>query len=55
MIRDGDIAFLGKALETLEEEFEELKKAHARKDAEKFNELKKKFISTETGILGATE
>lgn len=55
MIRDGDIGFLDKALETLEVEFEELKKAHAKKDAAKFNELKKKFISTETGILGATQ
>lgn len=53
MIREGDIAFLEKALSTLEEDFKDLRKAYDKNDATKFNIYKKKVIDSEKNIVEA--
>ena len=53
MITEGDISFLNQAIKTLEDAFEKFQKAYEKKDAEKFNQLKKTIIQTQKAILEA--
>lgn len=53
MIKEVNISLLKQSIQTLESSFEEFEKTYEKKDAEKFNEIKRTFIQTQKKILEA--
>jgi len=53
MIKEGDATFLNEAIRTLEQDFDEMKRAYERNETEKFNELKKRVLAKQKELVNA--